>query len=533
MLSATIAMRELARLTSKESRTRPVMIVLLLASLGGCATQRPYQPPNVPTPESWNNAVTMDGGPPVVAKFGSASTVSWWRSMHDPAINTLIEATLLENPTLQQAAERVQEARASLSVAHADQVPQLSANGSVTRGSILYPNPVTHSFTIVDTTKLIGTGLDWELDLWSRLRETARAAKDRLDERNADAAAARLSIAAQVAQLLLNARACRYTVMVRNSDIVSRELELKLMQERLVLGNVAPVDEANAQTNLAAARTVRLSEQQHCLGEIDALVALTGALAHTVEELVMAPLTSHALDRPGDAPSALDIDLNSVIPQVPSFQPALPASILLLHPNVVAAEREAAATWSEIAVARAQRLPQIDLNAVLAGNWIRALGESLRLDTWSLGASFTAPLIDGGGGAAGVRGAQARYREAVAGLRDAVRSTTRNIEDALAEQQSADGRVETSRQELKAAVTTLRANEERWRLGAISQFDLQVVRRQYTAAQQDAIDAVRDRAIAWVDLVTASDSTSEEPSITLGGSLENSQPFIAARGAPQ
>ena len=196
--------------------------------------------------------------------------------MHDPAIDTLIEATLINNPTLQQAAERVQEARASLSVAHANQAPQLSANGSVERGTILYPNPVTHSFTIVDTTKLIGTGLDWELDLWSRLRETARAAKDRLDERNADAAAARLSIAAQVAQALLNARACRYTVLVRNSDIVSRELELKLMQERLVLGNVAPVDEANAQTNLAAARTAQLSEQQHCLGEIDGLVALTG-----------------------------------------------------------------------------------------------------------------------------------------------------------------------------------------------------------------------------------------------------------------
>jgi len=527
-----MATGEVARMTLKEARTRSVMIILLLASLGGCATQRPYQPPDVPTPESWNNAVTMDGRPPAIAKFSSAAAVSWWRSMHDPAINTLIEATLIDNPTLQQAAERVQEARASLSVAHADQVPQLSANGSVERGTILYPNPVTHSFTIVDTTKLIGSGLDWELDLWSRLRETARAAKERLDERNADAAAARLSIAAQVAQALLNARACRYTVLVRNSDIVSRELELKLMQERLVLGNVAPVDEANAQTNLAAARTAQLSEQQHCLGEIDALVALTGAPAHAVDELVMAPFTAHALDRPGDVSANLNIDLDSIIPQVPSFQPALPASILLLHPNVVSAEREAAATWSEIAVARAQRLPQIDLSAALAGNWIRVFGESLRLDTWSLGASFTAPLVDGGAGAAGVRGAQARYREAVARLRDAVRSTARNIEDALAEQQSADGRVETSRQELKAAIITLHANEERWRFGAISQFDLQVVRRQYTAAQQDAIDAVRDRALAWVDLVTASNTTSEEPSITLGGTLRNAPQFIAATGAP-
>jgi outer membrane protein TolC len=175
---------------------------------------------------------------------------------------------------------------------------------------------------------------------------------------------------------------------------------------------------------------------------------------------------------------------------------------------MVSAEREAAATWSEIAVARANRLPRIDLTAMLSGNWLQAFGEAAHFETWSVGASLTAPLIDGGIGGANVRGAQARYRAAVATLRKTVRTTVQNIEDALAEQQSAEQRVITSQQEVEAATATLRATEQRWHAGAISQFDLQTVRRQYTSAQDDAIAALRDRALAWVDLVLASNTTS-------------------------
>src|SRR3546814_12027991 len=52
--------------------------------------------------------------------------------------------------------------------------------------------------------------------------------------------------------------------------------------------------------------------------------------------------------------------------------------------------------------------------------------------SWSTGAELSGPLFDGGTGAANVRGAQARYREAAEALRGAVRTATRDVEDALA-----------------------------------------------------------------------------------------------------
>jgi outer membrane protein TolC len=179
----------------------------------------------------------------------------------------------------------------------------------------------------------------------------------------------------------------------------------------------------------------------------------------------------------------------------------MPAVVLLANPGVVAAEREVAARWSEIAVARAERLPRLNLAAALTGQWIRALGSNSTFIGNSVGLGLAAPLFDGGAGAAGVRGAEAAYQEAVAQLALAVRTAVRDIEDALAAQQSALDRVKTTRQALDAARFTLRANEARWRAGAIAQYELEETRRLFRSARESTVTAAADRARAWVALV--------------------------------
>src|SRR3546814_15484807 len=77
------------------------------------------------------------------------------------------------------------------------------------------------------------------------------------------------------------------------------------------------------------------------------------------------------------------------------------------------------------------------------------------------------------------------------------------VEDALAGQQSAQQRVVTSRQAVEAARAALRANEARWRAGAISMFELEDSRRQFNAAQESAIAAARHRPQARVALARA------------------------------
>jgi outer membrane protein TolC len=255
---------------------------------------------------------------------------------------------------------------------------------------------------------------------------------------------------------------------------------------------------AAAESNLATVRIDRISQEEACLQTVDALVAVSGRPAHEVRSLAATPV----------APDRND-DLAAQIPSAPAIVPELPATVLLAHPAVVAAEREVAARWSEIGIARAERLPRLDLSAVLTGQWIRAFGTTDSFTTGSALLGISAPLFDAGAGKAEVARADASYREAVATLEATIRQAVRDIEDGLAAQDSAIRRAEISRSALGAARYTLSANEARRRAGSIGAYELEESRRQLNRAQESAIVAARDRAQAWVELVRRSSSVIE------------------------
>jgi len=213
------------------------------------------------------------------------------------------------------------------------------------------------------------------------------------------------------------------------------------------LGTLPPVDVAAAESNLATVRIDRIAQEEVCRRSVDALVALTGQSAEDVRLLVKS------------ATSDRNDDLSEQMPSAPAIVPDLPATVLLAHPAVVAVEREVAARWSQIAVARAERLPRLDLTAALAGQWIRTLGSTTSFTTGSAGLALTTPLFDGGAGRAQVAYADASYREVVATLDRTIRQAVRDIEDGLAAQDSALRRGEVSRSALSAARFTLRAND--------------------------------------------------------------------------
>jgi len=459
--------------------------------LGACALQPDYRRPALDLPAAWANGL---GGAPA-PETAPMDREDWWSQLDDPAIDQLVSAGLSDNPTLAEAAARVEQAQALVTVRDAGKMPAVGIEGSATRtrGRSNPSGGASHQ-----TSAALGARLSWEIDLWRRVREGATAARHRVGARTADARSARLAIIGDIADTAIALRACVLTQAVRDRDIASRETELTISRVRLALGSIAPVALATAQSNLAAARTDRIAQEETCLRLIDALVALSGVDSTQVRSLIA-----------GHPPHGAE----PWLPIPPSSALALPAIVLLGNPGVMAAEKEAAARWSDVAVARAERLPRIDLAAVLTGQWIRALGSDTSFTTNSFGATLSGPLFDGGAGAGNVRWAQAAYREAVAQLSLAVRTTIRDIEDALAARQSAALRIETSRETLDSARFALDANMARWRAGAISQFELEDSRRQFNRAQQGAIAAAADRARAWVALMRRIGPAADQPAL--------------------
>ncbi|MFH7457022.1 OprM, partial [Pseudomonas syringae pv. tagetis] len=48
---------------------------------------------------------------------------------------------------------------------------------------------------------------------------------------------------------------------------------------------------------------------------------------------------------------------------------------------------------------------------------------------------------------------------------------------------------------------TLKANDEQWKVGEVSLFELEDSRRQFASAQDAEISARRDQAQAWISLI--------------------------------
>lgn len=473
------------------------LAVVLLTS-NGCTLQPAYKATDLhgTAPPAWS--VEMQR----INSTNRPLTNAWWSELHDLAINKLVQAALADSPTLAEAVTRIDEARSLSGVAAAESAPKVGVSASVSRARQL---GTSSSATILVNSSAVGPNFSWEIDLFGRVRQKVDAAQSRVDARTEDAAATRLSLAADVASDVLALRACRSTLSVLTADIASRERVLSLTRHRVTTGFATLTDEARALTGLASARSQLTSQQEQCARQTNALVALTGESIGTV----------HALTTIADAAAAED-PVRAFTPAVPAARVELPAEVLVRHPAVRSAEREAQAAWAEIGIAKAERLPRLDITALLTGQWLRMAGVGQHLTTWSLGPELSAPLFDGGSGAANVDAAEARYRRAQAVLLRTLRDTVQDVENALAGQVSAVARASSASDGLVAAQYLLTTSEARWRAGFVSQLELEDSRQQLTTMQIALIAARRDQAQAWIALVKATGgavtvSTQERP----------------------
>jgi outer membrane protein TolC len=133
----------------------------------------------------------------------------WWTELGDAAIDRLVGVSLASNPTLAEALARIDQASAQLAGDRAARLPSIVLSAGVSRAKIATPAGTQRS-----TTATIGPRLSWEIDLWGRLREQAGAARHRLDARNADAANARLSVAAQIGDAVVVLRGCQLSLSI-------------------------------------------------------------------------------------------------------------------------------------------------------------------------------------------------------------------------------------------------------------------------------------------------------------------------------
>ena len=380
-------------------------VPLVACLLSACDFAPTYVPPPVATPTDFKESADWTPATP----RDSAPRGPWWQIFQDPALDRLEDQVTAANQNLKIAVAQYDEARADASTAQADYYPTLDAGGSASRQGLSREaaNPLPNrSFKNYS----LGLDFDYEIDVWGRVRNQAKAGVDREQASAGDLATVDLSLHAELASdyFILRGDDAEQDVLDRTVENYRKALELT--QARFNIGYAAKPDVSAAEAQFESATTQ----------------ATEIRLKRTNLEHAIAILT-------GQPPAGFALPANKLDATPPDIAPVLPAALLERRPDIAAAERRVAAANADIGVAKAAYYPAFNLNALLGVE--AAMPNHLftaPAEAWSLGPSAVVNLLDGGKRRALNERARASYDEAAAQYRQTVLDAYGEVEDSLA-----------------------------------------------------------------------------------------------------
>jgi NodT family efflux transporter outer membrane factor (OMF) lipoprotein len=383
--------------------TKNLLVTLAVSmALSGCALTPQYQRPDVITPAAWTNNSDATTAARVAAE--------WWTRYGSAELDQLMARALATNHEIGAAKQRIEQARASVRVAKAQQLPFASIGGSANRSQDRETGSESHS-------EQGSLTISYEADLWGGQAANASSARSRLLATQADTDALALMIQSEVATNYFSAVALRERITIA-------EQNLKLAEELLRLVNVRNENGATGALEVAQQRTVLLGIQAQIPQLQQQLSATLSALA------VLA----------GEAPQIFSISAQSLAAlSIPAIAADPPASLMEQRPDVRAVEASLHAANADVGAARSALFPSLSLSAGATVVGIASGGTST---VASFAASVAQVLFDGGARRAQVAGARAEYGELAENYAQTVLTAYQEVHDSLNEVKTAQVRVD-------------------------------------------------------------------------------------------
>jgi NodT family efflux transporter outer membrane factor (OMF) lipoprotein len=340
-----------------------------------------------------------------------AQDAQWWKSFGDSQLDTLVDQALASNPSLRAAQARVQKVEAGIANAEAARLPGVNASFDATQQHYtkngMIPAPLAGSIRDSGT---LQASASWELDLFGKNRAALEAAIGQARAANADAQAARMMLATNVARSYFQWVRIENQLDVAQRALAQREQARKLVQDRYQAGLDTQVEVQQSESALPDARyqIEALKEQEALL--VNALTALTSKENGTL-----------ALVKPAQAAIKTEATI-----------PAIPMDLLGRRADITAARWRVEAATHDIDNAKAMFYPNINLTA-FAG--FSSIGLERLVETgsdqWGVGPAIRLPLFEGGRLRANLKAKTADLDASIETYNSVVLDAVRDVADQL------------------------------------------------------------------------------------------------------
>lgn len=391
---------------------RTWLLMVTLPLFAGCISMAPKQsqPQRVADiPDRFGN----------LDEAGDYRPAKWWTAFKDPVLDELLQRSLAGNLDLIESAERLRAAEAQARVSKSGLYPQTNLNGSATYSDSPAGGTAFGGFAGANRfeveTYAPSVGFAYELDLWGKIRNQARAGRADAIAAAADLKASRLAIMAEAITNyfdLVDARA-QIATQVKTIDLLNdrtNQTESRYQRGLVTSFELYQIrqDFRNTQASLpqAEARLAAIEGQ---------LAVLTGGYARDVEDLLKNPLEPQLVFEP--------------------IPPGLPVSLLIQRPDVVASWQRLEAARFTVGVRRAEQFPSLSLSSSIGTQSGTVSGAFDVMDNWvlSLGANLTAPIFQGGRIRANIELANAQYGQAAAAYARTVVTAFQEVRTSIAQ----------------------------------------------------------------------------------------------------
>jgi outer membrane protein, multidrug efflux system len=451
---------------------------IAVLTLSACPSMAPpYQRPAPPIA-----AAFPADAPPAVGEVVNRS-LNWRSVFVNAELQQLIEQGLANNRDLRSAVLRVEEARALSGIQHAELFPDIALVAGENR-TRTPPNLSPTGDAVITSAYQVGVGLiSWEVDFWGRLRSLDSAATERYLATDASRRAFMVSLVGQIANAWLTQRELDRRLEFARRAVATREETLRIFRRRVEEGATARFDLTQVEVLVTQAQALHAQLEQARAANAHALTLLIG----TPVELAPEPQALEGSPGPVHAVAA-----------------GLPSELIVLRPDIIAAERQLRAANANIGAARAAFFPQV----TLTGNYGTASAELDDLFTsgthaWSIAPNIVLPIFDGGRLRSNLELSKTRRELAVASYEVTIQGAFRDVADALSASQWLTQQAAIQRDALAAVTERARLAQLRYDRGSSAFLEVLEAQRDLLDTEQTLVQAERAVLSSRVGVFTA------------------------------
>ncbi|MGF6535214.1 MULTISPECIES: efflux transporter outer membrane subunit [Paraburkholderia] len=461
------------------------------ALLAACTVGPDYHQPHADAPPEWRTDSYWHVAEPSHAPMD----LTWWMSFNDAALNTLEGQALDQNQTLAAAVAHYEQAKATLANTAAQEIPEVDLGGQAERLKISKNRPVTTYSTpnqsTVQNGLIVGPQIDYDTDLFGRIRREVEGAKASAEQSADDLANARLVLTTDLASDYYSLRELDAEIDVLNRSVVLQQKALDYVTSEHDLGSVSGLDVLQQKSELDSTQV-----------QAQLLLVQRAQFEHAIAALVGVPAPQFSIE-----PKVIE----TKVPEIPL---GVPSDVLQRRPDVASAERAMAAANAQIGVAKAAFFPTLTLTPSIgwqSTNFADLLSAPSLM--WTLGAAVSQVVFDGGRRSANVKFASEGYQQAEANYRQTVLTAFQQVQDGVTGLSVLDGASRQSHQAVVDAQSLLSLANDRYSGGLVAYLDVITAQQSLLTSERQDVQIHGQQMTMSVSLVKA-----------LGGGWDVSQP---------